>query len=270
MNGEETFKKKLKTDDDFDKEMGMEILKDKIDEISRKIDSTPEKPIDFSHKPEKKKFKIFIDTADVEQIKIANSWGVIDGVTTNPTLVSKTGRSFEECIEEIVSIVDGPISAEIISLDAEEMVKEARELAKIHKNINIKIPITPEGLKAIKILSQEGIKTNATLCFSANQAILVAKAGATFVSPFIGRLDDIGHDGMQVVRDIVQIYRNYGFETKVIVASIRHPLHVIEAAKCGADIATVPFDVLEKMVKHALTDVGIKKFLDDWAKVPKK
>ena len=270
MDGEETFRKKQQINDDFDKEMRIEVLKDKVDEISRKIDSTQEKPINLPPKNEKEKFKIFIDTADVEQIRIANSWGVIDGVTTNPTLVCKTGRSFEDCIMEIVNIVDGPISAEGISLDAEGMVKEARELAKIHENINIKIPITPEGLKAIKILSQEGIKTNATLCFSANQAILVAKAGATFVSPFIGRLDDIGHDGMQVVRDIVQIYRNYGFETKIIVASIRHPLHVIEAAKCGADIATVPFDVLEKMVKHSLTDVGIKKFLDDWAKVPKK
>jgi transaldolase len=270
MDKEETFSEKFKANDNFDKEMRMEVLEDKMDEISRKIDSMPEKPTDLPTKPEKEKFKIFIDTADVEEIRTANSWGVIDGVTTNPTLVSKTGRSFEECIKEIVSIVDGPISAEVVSLDTEGMVKEARELSKIHKNINIKIPITPEGLKAIKILSQEGIKTNATLCFSANQAILVAKAGATFVSLFIGRLDDIGHEGMQVVRDIAQIYRNYGFETKVIVASIRHPLHVIEAAKCGADIATVPFDVLEKMVKHALTDIGIKRFLDDWAKVPKK
>ncbi len=270
MDEEEAFSRNVKIDDDFDKEMSVEVLKDKIDEVSKKIDSTQEKPANSSFNPEKEKLKIFLDTADVQQIRTANSWGVIDGVTTNPTLVSKTGRSFEECIKEIVSIVDGPISAEVISLDSEGMIKEARELAKIHRNINIKIPITPEGLKAIKILSQEGIKTNATLCFSANQAILVAKAGATFVSPFIGRLDDIGHDGMQVVRDIVQIYRNYGFETKVIVASIRHPLHVIEAAKCGADIATIPFDVLEKMVKHALTDVGIKRFLDDWAKVPKK
>jgi len=270
MNDEEIFKKQQKTDNDFDKEMGIEILKDKINEISRKIDSTQEKPINLPVKPEKEKFQIFLDTADVEQIRKAHSWGVIDGITTNPTLVCKTGRSFEDCIHEIVNIVDGPISAEVISQDAEGMVKEARELAKIHENINIKIPITPEGLKAIKVLSQEGIKTNATLCFSANQAILAAKAGATFVSPFIGRLDDIGQEGMQVVRDIVQIYRNYGFETKVIVASIRHPLHVIDAAKCGADIATVPFDVLEKMVKHTLTDVGIKRFLDDWAKVPKK
>lgn len=263
---EESFKRSIK--DNFEREMSIEIIKDKIDEISEKIDSSEKKPID--EKPEKKKFQIFLDTADVNQIKEAHSWGILDGVTTNPTLVSKTRRSFEECIHEIVSIVNGPISAEVVSLDAEGMVKEARELSQIHDNIVIKIPITPDGLKAIKILSQEGIKTNATLCFSANQAILVAKAGATYVSPFIGRLDDIGHEGMQVVRDIVQIYKNYGFKTKVIVASIRHPLHVIDAAKCGADIVTVPFDVLEKMVKHALTDVGIKRFLDDWAKVPKK
>jgi transaldolase len=267
LDNEESFKEPIK--DTFEEDMKMEIVKDKIDEISRKIDFlekklTTEKPV------EKKKFQIFLDTADVEEIKKAHSWGVIDGVTTNPTLVCKTGRSFKECIDEIVNIVDGPISAEVVSQDAEGMIREARELAKIHNNINIKIPITHEGLKAIKILSKEGIKTNATLCFSANQAILAAKAGATFVSPFIGRLDDIGNEGMQVVREIVQIYRNYDFKTKVIVASIRHPLHVIDAAKCGADIATVPFEVLEKMVKHALTDVGIKRFLEDWAKVPKK
>jgi len=263
---EESFKKPVK--DAFEQEMGMEVMKDKIDKISKKIDSIEEK---FTpEKPEKKKFQIFLDTADVKQIREANSWGILDGVTTNPTLVSKTGRSFKECIDEIVSIVDGPISAEVVSLDSEGMVREARELSKIHENIVIKIPITTEGLKAIKVLSKEGIKTNATLCFSANQAILAAKAGATYVSPFIGRLDDIGHEGMQIVREIVQIYNNYDFKTKVIVASIRHPLHVIEAAKCGADIATVPFDVLEKMIKHALTDVGIKRFLDDWAKVPKK
>jgi len=270
MGEEEFFSKKSKIEDDFEKEMRIEVLNDKINEISRKIDAISERPSDVPPKLEKKRFQIFLDTADVEQIRIAHSWGVIDGITTNPTLVCKTGRSFEECINEIVNIVDGPISAEVISQDAEGMIKEARVLAKIHENINIKIPITSEGLKAIKVLSQEEIKTNATLCFSANQAILAAKAGAAFVSPFIGRLDDIGHEGMQVVRDIVQIYKNYGYETKIIVASIRHPLHVIDAAKCGADIATVPFDVLEKMVKHALTDVGIKRFLDDWEKVPKK
>ncbi len=265
-DNEESFKKPVK--DTFDQEMRLEIVKDKIDKISKKIDFLEKK---LTTKPtERKKFQIFLDTADVEQIRKAHSWGVIDGVTTNPTLVSRTGRSFKECIDEIISIFDGPISAEVVSMDAEGMVKEARELTKIHKNINIKVPITPEGLKTIKILSKEGIKTNATLCFSANQAILVAKAGATYVSPFIGRLDDIGHVGMDVVREIVEAFKNYDFKTKVIVASIRHPLHVIEAAKCGADIATVPFNVLEKMVKHALTDVGIKRFLDDWAKVPKK
>jgi len=263
---EESFKKPVK--DTFDQEMRLEIVKDKVDEISRKIDFLEKKLT--PEKPKKKKFQIFLDTADVEQIRKAHSWGVIDGVTTNQTLVYRTGRSFKECIHEIVSIVDGPISAEVVSLDAEGMIKEARELSKIHKNIVVKIPITPEGLKAIKVLSKEGIKTNATLCFSANQAILVAKAGATYVSPFIGRLDDMGHVGMDVVRDIVQAFNNYDFKTKVIVASIRHPLHVIDAAKIGADIATVPFNVLEKMVKHAKTDEGIKRFLDDWAKVPKK
>jgi len=244
---------------------------DRLNEISKRINKVSYKLDELTEIIGKKeRLKIFIDTADVEQIRIANSWGILDGVTTNPTLVCKTGRSFEECIKEIVEIVDGPISAEVVSQDSEGIIREARKLASVHKNIVIKVPITPEGLKAIKVLSQEGIKTNATLCFSANQAILAAKAGATYVSPFIGRLDDIGQEGMQVVREIVQIFNNYNFETKVIVASIRHPLHVIEAAKIGAHVVTVPFDVLEKMVKHALTDVGIKRFLEDWAKVPKK
>jgi transaldolase len=264
---EETFKKPLR--DALEQEMRIELLEDKIDEVSKKIDLLLEKLPEQSSK-EKKKFQIFIDTADVEEIRKAHSWGIIDGVTTNPTLVSKTGRSFRECIEEIVSIVDGPISVEVTSLDAEGMVKEAKELAKIHKNIVIKVPLIPEGLKAIKTLSKEGIKTNATLVFSANQAILAAKAGATYVSPFIGRLDDIGHEGMQVVRDIVQAFKNYDFKTKIIVASIRHPMHVIEAAKTGADIVTIPFYVLEKMVKHPKTDEGIKRFLEDWKKVPKR
>jgi transaldolase len=244
---------------------------DRLNEISKRVNKLSYKLDELPEKTEKKeKLKIFIDTADIYQIRIANSWGILDGVTTNPTLVCKTGRSFEECIKDIVEIVDGPISAEVVSQDSDGMVKEARRLSSIHKNIVIKIPMTPEGLKAIKILSQEGIKTNATLCFSANQAILAAKTGATYVSPFIGRLDDIGQEGMQVVREIVQIFRNYSFDTKVIVASIRHPLHVIEAAKIGADIVTVPFDVLEKIIKHALTDLGIKRFLDDWTKVPKR
>jgi transaldolase len=214
--------------------------------------------------------KIFLDTANVEEIREANSWGIIDGVTTNPSLIAKEGRNFEDVVKEICSIVNGPISAEVISLDAKGMVKEAKELAKIHENINIKIPVIPEGLKAIKELSTRGIKTNATLVFSANQAILAAKAGASFVSPFIGRLDDAGHDGMKVVHDIVQIYVNYAFDTEVIVASVRHPLHVIDAAKAGAHICTVPWKVLQLMVKHPLTDIGVERFLADWEMVPKR
>lgn len=213
--------------------------------------------------------KIFLDTANIEEIREANSWGIIDGVTTNPSLIAKEGRNFEDVVKEICSIVNGPISAEVISLDAKGMVKEAKELAKLHENINIKIPVIPEGLKAIKELSARGIKTNATLVFSANQAILAAKAGASFVSPFIGRLDDAGHDGMKVVHDIVQIYVNYAFDTEVIVASVRHPLHVIDAAKAGAHICTVPWKVLQLMVKHPLTDIGVERFLADWGKVPK-
>jgi len=268
---EESFRKKYAVEQPVKQHKdNLKPIIDRLNEISKRINKISYKLDDITKPRKKERLKIFIDTAKVEEIRTANSWGIVDGVTTNPSLVHRSGRTFEECINEIVQIVDGPISAEVISLDSKGMVKEARELAKIHKNINIKIPITPEGLKAIKVLSQEGIKTNATLCFSANQAILVAKAGATFVSPFIGRLDDIGNEGMQIVREIVQIYKNYDFETKVIVASIRHPMHVIDAAKIGADIVTVPFDVLEKMVKHALTDVGIKRFLDDWAKVPKK
>lgn len=214
--------------------------------------------------------KIFLDTANVEQIREANDWGIVDGVTTNPSLIAREGRNFREVVEEICSIVDGPISAEVISLDAKGMVKEGRELAKIHDNINIKIPMTSEGLKAVKELSARGIKTNVTLVFSANQALLAAKAGASFVSPFVGRLDDNGQDGMQVVRDIVQIYLNYAFDTEIIVASTRHPLHVLEAAKAGAHIATVPWKVLQLMVKHPKTDLGIEKFLADWEKVPQK
>lgn len=210
--------------------------------------------------------KIFIDTANIEQIKKANALGVIDGVTTNPTLVAKEGKDFNSLIREICSIVDGPVSAEVIGLKSEEMVREARVLAKIHKNIVIKIPLIPEGLKAAKILSKEAIKTNVTLCFSPAQALLAAKAGASYVSPFIGRLDDIGHDGMSLVRDIKSIYQNYGFKTEVIVASVRHPLHVVEAAKIGADIATVPYDTLMKLAGHPLTDIGVDRFLSDWKK----
>ncbi|MEM3567134.1 MAG: fructose-6-phosphate aldolase [Thermoplasmata archaeon] len=214
--------------------------------------------------------KIFLDTANVKEIREANSWGIIDGVTTNPSLIAKEGRDFREVVEEIAAIVDGPISAEVVSLNAEGMVAEGRDLAKIHKNINIKIPMCVEGLKATKALAREGIKVNMTLVFSPNQALLAAKAGAAFVSPFVGRLDDVGHDGMRMIPDIVEIYRNYNFKTEIIVASVRHPIHVYQAALAGAHIATVPFSVLEKMVKHPLTDIGIDRFLKDWEKVPKK
>jgi len=214
--------------------------------------------------------KFFIDTANVKAIKEMADLGVLDGVTTNPTLVAKEGRDFLEVLREICEIVDGPISAEVISLEAEGMVREARELAKIHKNIVIKIPMTREGLKATKALSREGIKTNVTLIFSSNQALLAAKAGATYVSPFVGRLDDIGQVGMDVVREIVTIYENYGYSTQVIVASIRHPLHVIEAAMAGAHVATIPPAVIEQLINHPLTDIGIQRFLADWEKVPRK
>lgn len=213
--------------------------------------------------------KIFLDTANVEHIKEANSWGIIDGVTTNPTLIAREGRNFREVVKEICEIVDGPISAEVVSMNSPEMVEEAKELASIHKNVIIKVPLIPEGLKTIKILKGLDIKTNATLVFSPNQALLAAKAGATYVSPFIGRLDDMGHIGMDVIRDTMIIFENYGFETQVIVASIRNPIHVIDAAITGAHVATVPYDTLKKMVKHALTDVGIERFLKDWEKVQK-
>ena len=211
--------------------------------------------------------KIFIDTANVEEIKKANDWGVIDGVTTNPSLVAKEGREFKELVQEIVNIVDGHISVEAISTNAEGMVKEAVALSEWSPNIVVKIPMIPEGLKAVKILNAKSVKTNVTLVFSVNQALLAAKAGATYVSPFIGRLDDIGHEGIQVVRDMVEIFNIYNFKTEVIVASIRHPLHVIEAAKAGAHVATVPFKVIEKMFKHPLTDIGLERFLEDWKKV---
>ena len=213
--------------------------------------------------------KFFIDTANVDAIRKAHERGMVDGVTTNPSLVAKEGRDFREVIDEIASFVKGPISLEVISEDAEGMLKEARELNTWIENAAIKIPLTWEGLKATKICAEEGIKTNVTLCFSANQALLAAKAGASFVSPFIGRLDDIGHTGMQLISDIADIYSNYGYATEIIVASIRHPLHVFEAAQLGADIATIPPSVLDKMVNHPLTDIGIKKFLADWEKVPK-
>ena len=214
--------------------------------------------------------KFFIDTANIAEIKKAKEWGLVDGVTTNPSLVSKEGREFKELVKEICSIVDGPISAEAVSLDADGMIREARELSKIHKNIVVKIPMTLEGLKAIKVVAKEGIKTNVTLVFSPTQALMAAKAGATYVSPFVGRLDDISHNGMDLVRQILTIFKNYEFSTEVIVASVRHPLHVVDAAIAGAHIATIPFKVIEQLSKHPLTDVGIDSFLKDWEKVPKK
>jgi transaldolase len=218
--------------------------------------------------------KIFIDTADLSEIKEIASWGILDGVTTNPTLLAKSGRSFQEVIDTIFDLVDGPISLEVLSEKADDMVKEAKGIIakipqKYRKNIAIKIPMTPDGLKAVKTLSKEGIKTNVTLIFSANQALLAAKAGATFVSPFIGRLDDNGQEGMKIIEEIMDIFCNYDIETEVIVASIRHPVHVIDAARLGADIATVPPDVIRKMIRHPLTDAGIKSFLKDWEKVKK-
>jgi len=216
--------------------------------------------------------KIFVDSADLDEIRELASWGIVDGVTTNPTLVKKSGRSFEEIVNEIFRIVDGPISLEVISEKADDMVKEAEQLVgkvdkKYRKNVTIKIPMTPEGLKAVKRLREKDIKTNVTLIFSANQALLAAKAGATYVSPFIGRLDDIGQEGMQIIEEIVEIFENYCIETEVIVASIRHPIHVIQAARLGADIATIPPAVIRKMINHSLTEVGIKRFLEDWKQV---
>lgn len=211
--------------------------------------------------------KFFIDTANVDEIKEINNWGVIDGVTTNPSLIAKEERDFVEVITEITSIVDGPISAEVISLDSKNMVNEARELAKINKNIVIKIPMTEEGLKAVNILSKENIKTNVTLVFSATQALLASKAGASYVSPFLGRLDDISTDGMNLIEDICQIFSIYDIDTQIIAASVRTPMHVLQIAKSGADIATVPYKVFKQMLKHPLTDIGIEKFLKDWESV---
>ena len=213
--------------------------------------------------------EIFIDTANVNEIKEAISLGVIDGVTTNPSLIAKEKQPAKEILKEICSLVSGPVSAEVISLEAKAMVCEARELAKIAKNIVIKIPLMKEGLKVVRVLSGEGIKTNVTLCFSASQALLVAKCGADYISPFIGRLDDISQRGMDLIREIKNIYQNYGFKTKIIVASVRNPLHVVDAALIGADIATVPFAVIEQLIKHPLTDIGIQRFLEDYKKIPK-
>lgn len=213
--------------------------------------------------------KFFIDTANIDEIKEAHSMGMVDGVTTNPSLIAKEGRDFDEIIRDICAIVDGPISAEVISIDADGMIKEARQLAKIHENIVVKIPMTVDGLKATRRLAEEGIKTNVTLVFSPLQALMAAKAGATFVSPFIGRLDDLSQEGLLLVEQIVEIYSNYAFDTEIIVASIRNPLHVLESALMGADIATIPFDVLAKLAAHPMTDKGLKAFLDDWDKTKK-
>jgi transaldolase len=210
--------------------------------------------------------KFFIDTANIDEIKKANELGLLDGVTTNPSLVAKEGREFKELITEICSIVDGPVSAEVVSIDAVGMVAEARDLARIADNIVIKIPLIKEGLKAVKILSSEGIKTNVTLCFSAVQALMAAKAGADYISPFVGRLDDIGQTGMELIEQIIAIYEAYGYETEIIVASIRNPLHVLDAATMGADIATIPYKVMEQLIKHPLTDIGLANFLKDWEK----
>jgi transaldolase len=213
--------------------------------------------------------QFFIDSADVGEIKKALALGLCDGVTTNPSLVAKTGRAFKDVLQEIVALAPGPISAEVTATDAEGMLREARELAKFGDQVVIKIPLIVEGLRAVKVLSAEGVKTNVTLCFSAVQALLAAKAGASYVSPFVGRLDDISQDGMQLIADILEIYRNYDFQTKVLVASVRHPIHVLQAAKMGADVATLPYSVIEQLAKHPLTDSGLKKFLADWEKVPK-
>lgn len=214
--------------------------------------------------------KFFIDTANIDEIKNGISLGMVDGVTTNPSLIAKEKRGFEEIVKEILELVDGPVSLEVVSMDFQGMVREGRKLAKLGDNAVIKVPMTTEGLKATKIFAHSGIKVNQTLIFSPIQALMAAKAGAAYVSPFVGRLDDISHDGMEIVEQIITIYDNYGFETEVIVASVRHPRHVLEAALMGADIATIPFKVIEQLAKHPLTDKGIDLFLADWKKVPKK
>ncbi|NUN09408.1 MAG: fructose-6-phosphate aldolase [Ignavibacteriaceae bacterium] len=213
--------------------------------------------------------KIFIDTANINEIKEAAALGILDGVTTNPSLVAKEGKDFRALLDEILKIVDGPVSAEVISTDFEGILKEGRELSRIHSNIVVKVPLIKEGLKAVRVFSQEGIKTNVTLCFSPSQALLAAKAGATYISPFVGRLDDISENGMALIEQIVTIYNNYAYETEVLVASIRHPLHFVEALLLGADVATMPFNVIDKLYSHPLTDNGLEKFLADWNKSKK-
>jgi len=214
--------------------------------------------------------KIFIDTANIAQIEEVDSWGILDGVTTNPTLMAKEGMDPKECVRKICEIVGGPVSVEAMSTKSADIVKEARELAKLHPNVVVKIPMTEEGLKATVILAKERIKVNMTLVFSSNQALLAAKAGAAYVSPFVGRLDDVGQDGMDLIAEILDIFDNYEFETEVIVASVRHPIHVAQAARMGAHIATIPYDVLKKMFKHPLTDIGIDRFQKDWEKLAKR
>ena len=213
--------------------------------------------------------KFFLDTAVVDDIREGASYGIVDGVTTNPSLIAKSGRDFREVITEICGIVDGPISAEVVSLEADGMLAEGRELVKIHDNIVVKVPMTAEGLKATKQFTAEGIKTNVTLIFSPGQALLAAKAGATYVSPFVGRLDDIGHMGLSLVEEILEIFRQYGYESEVIVASIRNPMHVVDAARMGAHIGTMPLGVIKQLMKHPLTDIGLAQFLKDWESVPK-
>jgi transaldolase len=212
--------------------------------------------------------QFFIDTADIREIKEAAAMGLVDGVTTNPSLVARTGKKFRDVLLEICDVVKGPVSAEVVTLTHDEMMKEARELSSLRKNIVVKIPLIAEGLKAVKTCTEEGIKTNVTLCFSATQALLAAKAGATYVSPFVGRLDDVSTDGMQLIQEILEIYENYGFATQVLVASVRHPMHVHQAARMGAHVATCPLSVLLQLAKHPLTDLGLTRFLEDWKKVP--
>ena len=213
--------------------------------------------------------KFFVDTADIEQIKQVVNWGICDGVTTNPSLVAKTGKTLDTVVSEICEVVDGPISVEVTAVDYDGMMSQARTFAAIKENIVVKVPLTKAGIRATKTCTSEGIKTNVTLCFSAGQALVAAKAGASYISPFIGRLDDCGNEGMQIIDDITTIYSNYEFETEVLVASIRHPIHVVEAARLGADVSTIPFGVLDKLFHHPLTDTGLAKFMADWEKVPK-
>ncbi|MEJ2193304.1 MAG: fructose-6-phosphate aldolase [Ignavibacteriaceae bacterium] len=214
--------------------------------------------------------KFFIDTANIDEIREAASLGILDGVTTNPSLVYKEGKNFRKLLDEILEIVDGPVSAEVISTDYNGIMKEARDYADIHENIVVKVPLIKEGLKAVKTLTEENINTNVTLCFSPSQALMAAKAGASYISPFVGRVDDISTSGMDLISQIVQIYRNYNFDTKVLVASIRHPLHLVEAALMGADVCTMPFSVIDKLFNHPLTDIGLEKFISDWKKLTEK